>query len=115
MSADQINKILNVPRGVPTARYYPPQTVEVPQNSEVPLFGKDDKPENQLQQVLNANVRVFNLSIEQDLKDYTAVWQLITFGKGAVSESVVNFHNGTYVALLRWSEFSLKIPDTKKL
>jgi len=115
MPESSVNKVLRVPRGVPTARYYPPQTVEVPDNTEVPLFGKDDKPENKLQQIFNAKIRVFNLSLEQDLKDYTDVWQKITFGEGAVSESIVNFHNGTYVAFLRWSEFSLKIPDTKKV
>ncbi len=115
MSADQINKILNVPRGVPTSRYYPPQTVEIPKGAEIPLFGKDDKPENKLQQIWTAKVKVFNLNDATELKEYTDTWQLITDSKGVVSENITNFHEGKYTALLRWSEFSLKIPDTKKL
>ncbi len=112
--SDAVTKHLNIPRGLPIARHYPAPTVELPVNAEVPLFGKDDKPENKLQQIWTANIKVFNLNDPAELKEYTRIWQLITNGEGTISESTTNFHDGKYTALLRWSEFSYKIPDTKK-
>ena len=115
MAESAVTKVLKIPRGLPTVRHYPPPTVELPANAEVPMFGKDDKPENKLQQIWTANVRVFNLNDPEELRQYTEVWQLITDGKGTISESTTNFHDGKYTALLRWSEFSYKIPETKKV
>lgn len=112
--SEALNRVLKIPRGLPIARHIPAPTVEVPADSEVPLFGKDDKAENKLQQIWTAKIKVFNLNDEKELIEYTKVWQLITDGKGTISESTTNFHDGKYSALLRWSEFSYKIPETKK-
>lgn len=105
-------RMLHVPRGVPVARFQPPAKVELPAGtSEIPLIPKDGPPERKLQEVWTAKARVFDLSDAAQLAEYEKVWQRITDGHATFSESRIDFHAGKYVALLRWADFSYKLPN----
>lgn len=104
-------RMLHVPRGVPVARFHPPAHVELPAGAEVPLIPADAPPEKKLQQVWVAKARVFNLSDDTQRREYEEVWQRVTDGHATISESRVDFHNGSYVALLRWADFVYKLPS----
>lgn len=106
------SRMLHVPRGVPVARFHPPAKVPLPAGvSEIPLIPKDGPADRKLQEVWTAKVKVFDLSDDTQREEYAAVWQKITDGHATMSESRVDFLNGKYVALLRWADFSYKLPN----
>jgi hypothetical protein len=103
-------RMLHVPRGVPIARFQPPAEVPIAPGQEVPLIAKDAPAERKLQEIWTAKTRTFDLSNDEQREAYDAVWQRITDGHATMSESRVDFHEGKYVALLRWADFSYKLP-----
>lgn len=102
---------LHVPKGVPIARFRPPAQVTVPKGQEVPLIAKDGPADRKLQEVWVAQARVFDLSNAEQLSQYRDVWQKITDGHATLSEHRVDFYNGAYTALLRWADFTYKLPN----
>jgi len=85
----------------------------VPANAtEIPLIDDKTPDAGKIQEVMTAHVRVFDLSNEEDLKQYVAVWQEITNGQAQPSEQRTEFvpSTGKFVALLRWSSLSYKVP-----
>lgn len=107
-------RTLNLPRGLPTSRYKPPAPVEVPPGvTELPLIDEKTPDRNKVQEVWEAKVRVFNLSLEQDLEDYQQVWQQIADGHAVQCEHQTQFDEarGTFVALLRWAHLHYKVPE----
>jgi hypothetical protein len=104
-------RTLDVPRGVPVARYKPPAKVEIGPGAEIPLIPKDGPDERKLQEVWVAHARVFRLNNAEDLRAYEEVWQKVTDGLAVMSESRVDFTDGQYVALLRWADFVYKLPN----
>jgi hypothetical protein len=103
-------RMLHVPRGVPIARFQPPAQVPIGPGQEVPLIAKDAPADRKLQEVWTARTRVFDLADVEQVKEYEKVWQRITDGHATFSESRIDFHEGKYVALLRWADFSYKLP-----
>jgi hypothetical protein len=108
--ATSILQSLKVPPGLPISRFRERPTVAVPPGSELPLIDKATTPEKRIQEIWNAKVRVFDLSKEEQLKEYEAVWQDVCLGKCMVSEHKTEFHNGTYIALLRWAALEYRLP-----
>lgn len=105
-------RMLHVPKGVPIARFHPPAKVALPPGTqEIPLIPKDGPADRKLQEVWAAKARVFDLSDAAQLAEYEKVWQTITDGHATLSESRIDFHEGKYVALLRWADFSYKLPN----
>jgi len=101
-------RAVNMPKGVPTVRFQPTPSVDVP-TGQLPLIDKD----HPIQQVLVARVGIFDLADQGQSDDYAHAWQKITDGQGAVSENKVEFHNGKYIAYLRWAEFTYTLPPTQ--
>jgi hypothetical protein len=107
-------KALNLPKGLPTARYRPSPKVEIPDGvSELPLIDKDTPPDKQVQEHWVAHVRVFRLNDPEELAEYTKVWQMICDGHAVQSERRTEFKpdTGEFVALLRWAELRYKVPS----
>ena len=102
---DEFARMLNIPTGVPTVRAKAQAQVEVP-SGQLPLIDKD-KP---LQQVWNARVGIYDLSDTNQAEEYRMAWQKITDGQGMMSENKVEFHDGKYLAYLRWAEFTYTLP-----
>lgn len=117
---DKMARELRLPKGMPTARYKPPPSVEVPAGlEEIPLFDDKTPAEKQIQEHWIAHVRVFDLSDTKeggDLEDYTRIWQMICDGLAQKCEHRTEFveSKGTFVALLRWAEFRYKVPEEKR-
>ena len=103
---ESIARLLNIPKGVPTVRTQPQPSVEVPSDGQLPLIDKD-RP---LQQVWNAKVGMFDLGDDLQCEAYRLAWQKITDGQAVMSENKVEFHNGKYLAYLRWAEFTYTLP-----
>jgi hypothetical protein len=103
------NKMV-IPKGMPIARHVPRPEIEVPPG-ELPLIPKDAPPEKSVQELWKAQVRTFDLSDEEQRLAYEAVWQRVTDGLAKVSpDHRIDFHNGKYIAYLRWADFSYKLP-----
>lgn len=104
-------RTLTLPVGMPTERYLPRPTVNVPVDRQVPLFDRNDPKEKKIQEQLIAKVRVFNLSDEDQRKACEAVWQSVCEGKAVMSEAVTEFNDGAFICMLRWSEFVYRLPQ----
>lgn len=93
-------------------RHVPPKTVAI-QGESLPLIDPKDPDHKQIQEVLTAHVKVFNLAKPEDLAEYQAVWQTVTDQKAAVSECVTNWHpeSASYIVYLRWVSMSLVAPQ----
>jgi hypothetical protein len=103
------NKMV-IPKGMPIARHVPRPEVNVPQG-ELPLIPKDAGPDKAVQEVWTAHVKTFDLSNEEQCSQYEAIWQRVTDGQARVSpDAKVEFHDGKYIAYLRWADFSYKLP-----
>lgn len=101
-------KSLKIPKGMPITRYADKKRVNVPDKGEAPLI--DEK--HPVEERWIARIRVFNLNDETELGDYERVWQLVCDGRAKMCEHRTEFENGKFVAMLRWSEFEYKLPDT---
>lgn len=102
---------LKVPPGLPVSRYRETRVVQLPSTqTELPLIDKKTPPEKQVQEVWVAQVGVFNLADDAQRKKYEEVWQRVCNKIAIVSESRTEFHNGSYIALLRWADFEYKLP-----
>lgn len=105
-------QMLRIPKGVPIARAQPRPLVQIPEGvQELPLIDKDMPPERHVQEVWRAHVRTFNLSEDAQREEYERVWQRITDGHAVSCESRVEFHDGKFLALLRWADFEYKLPQ----
>ena len=102
---------LKVPRGLPIARYKETPVVQLPEaQTELPLIDKKTPPEKRIQEVWVAQVGVFDLANDEQRKKYEEVWQRVCNSRAIVSETKTEFHNGSYIALLRWSDLEYKLP-----
>lgn len=111
---DSMAKALNLPKGIPTSRYKPRPKIEIPSGmSELPLVDKNHPNDQKIQEVWIARVKVFNLSDEEELGEYTSIWQSICDGAAIMSEHRTEFmpDSGRFVALLRWAELQYKVPS----
>lgn len=105
-------RMVHIPKGVPVARFRPPPTVAVPPSGELPMIAKDTPDSRKVQEVWVTQIRVFDLSDDTQRGAYETVWQKITDGLAIVAEHRVDFHEGRYVALLRWADLTYKLPET---
>lgn len=102
-----------LPPSMNPARFTPPKQVELPEGvSQIPLIAPTDPGYKQVQEIWTARVRVFDLSKEEDIKEYEQVWQNVCDGLAKISDNQVHFveKKGTYIALLRWAALSYKLP-----
>ncbi len=110
-----MRRALDLPKGMPVTRHQPKPRVEIPEGvRELPLFDKDTPPDQQIQQVWHARVKVFDLTDDTQRDEYERVWQLVCDGQAQVSENNTQFHEGKFLAFLRWSEFEYKVPESCK-
>lgn len=108
-----MRRVLDLPHGMPITRFRPKPRVELPEGTrELPLFDKDTPPDQQIQQVWVARARVFDLTDDTQRGDYEKVWQLVCDGQARVSENSTEFHDGRFLAFLRWAEFDYKVPES---
>ena len=102
------------------------KTSEKPQENSIfknlPYLGrrvdlKDTDPEH-MQPALSysAHTRIFRLSDEKDLKDYTAVWDSVVSGMAQIGIEERQYipEEKTWIVLLRWVELFYKEPDKKR-
>lgn len=106
---------LRLPSGMPVHRFRPSPSVEIPPTvTELPLVDEKTPPDKQVQQVWHARARVFDLGDPGDLDDYNKVWQQVTDGTALRGVERIEFNqaSGTFLALLRWVEFTYKVPES---
>ncbi len=111
---EPMKRALSLPRGLPTVRHRPKPQVEIPAGvKEIPLIDKNTPEEEQIQEHWIAHAKVFDLTDDTQLAEYEGVWQLACDNLGRVVDNQVEFHDGKYLAYLRWAEFSYKLPGDK--
>lgn len=114
-SEDAIRRMCQIPKGMPIAPYREKPVVELPPGlQEIPLLDPKKGPEHQVQRRLVAHVRVFDLCKAEDIDDYERVWQMVCDGNALISEHKTEFveSRATFIAMLRWSQFEYKLPQT---
>ena len=101
---------VKLPPGMRTVRHIPEKNVAV--SGAVPLIDPNGPDRQQIQQVVRARVRQFDMTKDQDVLDLEALWQKFADGDAAPSENVTSFvpTDGRYVVFVRWSEFSYFAP-----
>jgi hypothetical protein len=100
---------------MPVIRYKEKPSVALPPGlNEVPLIDPKKGPDHQLQQRLVARVKVFDLCQDTERAEYEKIWQMVCDGTALMSEHRTEFvaEKGAFIAMLRWSEFQYKLPDT---
>lgn len=113
MAENSVARVLNIPEGMPIARHRPPPKVEIPEGvTELPLMDGKSPDKQKLQEIWTAQVEVFDLSDDEQLKAYKRVWQKVTDGHARVCEHRTEFSGTGFLALLRWADLSYNIPKS---
>lgn len=109
---DSMAQALNMPRGLPTARYRPSPRVHLPGGlTELPLIDEKTPASKKVQEHWTARVRSFDLSKPEDVAACQLVWQNICDGLYVLCQERTEFAaDGRYVQLLRWAELEYKVP-----
>lgn len=109
---DSMASALNLPKGLPTARYRPSPKVEVPGGvSELPLMDEKTPANKKVQEHWKARIRSFDLTDPADVDECQRVWQHICDGLFVLCQEKTEFSaDGRYVQLLRWAELEYKVP-----
>lgn len=91
-------------------RFRPQPKVEIP--GAVPLIDPSAPPEQQVQQIWRARVRVFDLADEKQLQEYAAVWQQSCDGETMIVDERLEWSTATnnFKAYVRWAEFHYRAP-----
>ncbi len=111
---EDMARAINLPKGVPTARYIPPPQITVPVGQELPLIDSNHPDGRKVQEVWTARVQVFDMSKAADASEVEQIWQRVTDGRAKMAEFQTNFDpkRATYVSLLRWIDLTFKLPPT---
>lgn len=102
---------VKLPPGMRTVRRQTPKVVEIPVG-HMPLIDPAGPDNQQIQEILKARTRQFDMSKPEDALALEDVWQRVSDGHAAISESVTSFvpQEGRYVVFVRWGELSYVAP-----
>jgi hypothetical protein len=105
-----------VPAHLPLTRYKAEIPIQAddqtPGGPDIPFVDKNDPAHKQFREKWVAKCKVFDLSNEAQLAEYEKIWQLVADQAGAVCESKTEFNaeKGTFLAFIRWAEFTILPP-----
>jgi hypothetical protein len=110
-----MSRTVSLPEKMETPRYVAARVAELPDGfTQTPLVGGPKDPKaSQVQERKIAHARVFDLTVPGDVKDYEAVWQLISDGNAELSLEVLPAMNpdGKFVTFLRWASSEYVVPQ----
>ncbi len=113
-----MSRTVKIPEGMDTPRFKADRTLDLPEGSEIPLIDPADARHKKAQERWISHVKIFDLSDDEQLKQYNGVWQQHCDGVAQVClEKGPDFDQarGRYVVFVKWNTYEYIAPTAPPL